>query len=130
MHPYDFDMEPTLDLESLGRIAGVSINVELDADADYEVIIENALKPAREKYGIHFPGEEPNILRNYEGQYIGASMLVEKGTILKEENQDFKAFIARCSSTEHVCMVEGQSPMITENKLSSFDDCFVAGAAN
>ena len=66
--------EFVLSLDSLVRIGGNAQEGNNEID-DYEKIMA-ALESAREKYGVHFEGDEANVLRNNNGDYIGSSVPV------------------------------------------------------
>jgi hypothetical protein len=110
-----------LSLDSLIRVGGVA-PVESDEVDDYEKIAK-ALESAREKYGVHFQGDEAKLLFDKNGEYVGSSMPINiQGTFDKSEVVSLNHFIARKSPDIHLCLVEGcKEPAIktAENKFSN-----------
>jgi hypothetical protein len=98
--------EFVLSLDSLVRIGGKT-PAENDEIDDYEKIMA-ALQSAREKYGVHFEGDEANVLRDTNGDYIGSSMPVNiRGTFDTSEVASLNHFIARQNPETHICLVPG-----------------------
>ena len=98
--------EFVLSLDSLVRIGGKS-PAENDEIDDYEKIMA-ALQSAREKYGVHFEGDEANVLRDTNGDYIGSSMPVNiRGTFDTSELASLNHFIARQNPETYICLVPG-----------------------
>ena len=81
-----------LSLDSLIRVGGVA-PVESDEVDDYEKIAK-ALESAREKYGVHFQGDEAKLLFDKNGEYVGSSMPINiQGTFDKSEVVSLNHFI-------------------------------------
>ena len=98
--------EFVLSLDALVRIGGNAQEGNNEID-DYEKIMA-ALESARVKYGVHFEGDEANVLRDNNGDYIGSSMPINiRGTFGTSEVASLNHFIARHNPETHICLVPG-----------------------
>lgn len=107
-----------LNLDAIIRLGG-----SRDADGDDAESIRAALQLAREKYGIHFEGDEATVLRDGSGGYFCSSMPVNiEGTFEVCEKTSTNHFISRYAEDLHFCLVPGcTEPQIRthENKYSN-----------
>jgi len=110
-----------LSLDSLIRVGGQASVGGDDVD-DYEKI-SAVLESAKEKYGVHFVGDEAKLLFDKNGEYVGSSMPLNiQGTFDTSEILSLNHFIARKSPEMHLCLVSGcKEPKIktSENKFSN-----------
>ena len=110
-----------LSLDSLTR-AGGQVSVGGDEVDDCEKI-SAALESAKEKYGVHFVGDEAKLLFDKSGEYVGSSMPLNiQGTLGASEILSLSHFTARKSPEMHLCLVSGCKEPATktsENKFSS-----------
>ena len=72
--------------------------------------IHSILELSREKYAVHFEGDEANVIRDQNGDFVGSSIPLNfKGTFDVNEKSFLDHFIARHSVDTHFCLIPGCS---------------------
>jgi hypothetical protein len=97
---------------------------DLSQPGDLETLVER-LNEIKAKYGFHFLDEEPRVILNKSGNYIGSSMPLYFPGMLSTETEpkpSLHGLIARVTKDSHRCLVPNcPDPIIkaSENKFSN-----------